>query len=299
MSEITYRGRFAPSPSGLLHAGSLATAIGSWLDARAANGRWLIRMEDLDTPRIQAGADEAILRQLSLFGLESDEKVIWQSKSLERYQRALNQLIQNDLSYPCQCSRKDIERALERNGAVRLRHQELIYPGTCRIHPPSRESSPFTAPLAWRAKLPFDTIISEQHLNLEVGDFILRRADGIFSYQLAVVVDDHYQKISHVVRGADLLDNTPRQIWLQQALKFANPHYMHLPIVCNEAHEKLSKQTQAPAVLPKNEKEVMGFLQNVGQHLGLTLPQEAHTSRSEWFKQASKAWAVKNPLKSL
>lgn len=315
MSEITYRGRFAPSPSGLLHAGSLATAIGSWLDARAANGRWLIRMEDLDTPRNQVGADQEILRQLSLFGLESDEKVIWQSESLERYQSALDQLIESDLSYPCQCSRKDIERALEGHGVVRQRHQELIYPGTCRIHPPNPETTPLinhlvkpsvkpsvkssVKPLAWRAKLPPDTLITGQDLNLEVGDFILKRTDGIFSYQLAVVVDDDYQKITHIVRGADLLDNTPRQIWLQQVLKIPSLHYMHLPIVVNEEREKLSKQTQAPAVLPQNEKEVIQYLQKAGEHLGLVLPKEALTSRSEWLNQATKAWAVKNPLKSL
>lgn len=295
MAGILYRGRFAPSPSGLLHAGSIATALGSWLDARASNGTWLIRIEDLDTPRNQVGADLEILKQLSLFGMVSDEPVLWQSKSLERYQRALEQLIEQGLSYPCQCSRKDIESALAKKGIERQRHQEIVYPGTCR----DQKINPLVHKCAWRAKLLENTLILNQNLNTEVGDFILKRADGIFSYQLAVVVDDDFQKITDVVRGADLLDNTPRQIWLQQALKISTPRYKHLPLVLNDAHEKLSKQTKATPVLPNNEKEVVEILHNAGKHLGLDIPRQVDISRSDWLAYAVNVWALKNPIKSV
>lgn len=293
MQKTSYRGRFAPSPSGLLHAGSLATALGSWLDARASGGTWLIRMEDLDTPRNQAGADLEILKQLSLFGLESDEPVIWQSKSLERFEKTLQELIEKNLCYPCQCSRKEIELTLAKQGIHRERHQEIIYPGTCR----TKNIDITSHQCAWRAKLSENTAILDQHLNTEVGDFVLKRADGIFSYQLAVVVDDDFQKITDVVRGADLLDNTPRQIWLQNALKISTPRYKHLPLVLNESHEKLSKQTKAPELLPKNEEEVVRLLENAGEHLGLNLPKQKDLSRSEWLTKAVNAWAIKYPSK--
>lgn len=295
MAKTIYRGRFAPSPSGLLHAGSIATALGSWLDARASRGTWLIRIEDLDTPRNQAGADLEILRQLSLFGLESDEPVIWQSKSLERYQNSLERLIEHDLTYPCKCSRKEVEVALEKQGVRRQRHQEMIYPGTCR----DQAIDPSLYKCAWRAKLPPNTVISGQHLNIEVGDFILKRADGIFSYQLAVVVDDDFQKITDIVRGSDLLDNTPRQIWLQQALQLSTPRYKHLPLVLNEEQEKLSKQTKATPLIPKNEQETIELLGDAAQHLGLDLPKENAIPISEWLARAVNAWALKNPISPL
>lgn len=289
MSEIDYRGRFAPSPSGLLHAGSLATALGSWLAARAANGRWVIRIEDLDTPRNQAGADLEILRQLDLFGLRSDEPVVWQSKRISFYEKALENLIHHGLCYPCACSRKDIEANLARQGIQRQRHTELIYPGTCRSHPQGINHQT----CAWRAKLPPNTHIGGQDLNHQVGDFVLKRADGIFSYQLTVVVDDFLQGITHIVRGADLLDNTPRQLWLQEVLGYPHPNYIHLPLVVNQAGEKLSKQTHAPELNPKNDIQVIELLHQAGKHLGLILPEpikESSLSKEEWLEQAMNCW---------
>ena len=287
MSDTRYRGRFAPTPSGLLHAGSLATALGSWLDARAADGVWLIRMEDLDTPRNQIGADTQILQQLAQFGLQSDEPVIWQSHRLEHYQRALDNLIELELAYPCTCSRKSILEHLSSSGHLRERHQELIYPGFCR-NKPSNTNSDLNQAHAWRAKVP-DCSIHGQHLPSAVGDFILKRADGIFSYQLSVVLDDAAQGITHIVRGQDLLDNTPRQIWLAKALGFKIPQYLHLPLVCNEHQEKLSKQTQAAPVLPRSELEAVRLLKEAALHLGLPeLP--ATNSVSQYLSFAVNAW---------
>jgi glutamyl-Q tRNA(Asp) synthetase len=288
MSNIKYRGRFAPSPSGLLHAGSLATALGSWLDARAANGDWLIRMEDLDTHRNQPGADEKILGQLAQFGLISDEPVIRQSSRLDAYQKALDQLIFLNLAYPCRCSRKSIEDRLLAQGIHRGRHQDLVYPGFCRDLFGENAPNPHIEACAWRAKTP-DISINGQDLAKEVGDFVLKRADGIFSYQLAVVVDDAAQKITHVVRGMDLLDNTPRQIWLQEEFAYLTPKYIHLPLVVNSANEKLSKQTHASAVLPKSKDEVLVYLNQVASHLGLHMPEKPSTL-AEWLLVATQSW---------
>lgn len=288
MSDTRYRGRFAPTPSGLLHAGSLATALGSWLDARAADGVWLIRMEDIDIPRNQLGAGEQILGQLAQFGLQSDEPVLWQSYDLERYQKALDNLIELNLAYPCTCTRKSILEWLSSTGQARQRHQEIIYPGICRNKPAQEIDSHATQAHAWRAKVP-DCSVHDQHLPSAVGDFILKRADGIFSYQLSVVVDDDAQGITHIVRGEDLLDNTPRQIWLASTLGIKIPQYLHLPLVCNERKEKLSKQTRAAPVLPNSEIEAIVFLKQAGQHLGL--PPLPHTnSVPQWLSFAVKAW---------
>ncbi len=288
MSTSNYRGRFAPSPSGLLHAGSLATALGSWLDARAARGTWLVRMEDLDTPRNEPGADQKILDQLAKFGLISDEPVVWQSKRTSLYQNALETLIKEDLSYACRCSRKDIENQLLAMGILRERNQELVYPGICRdlsqnVPDPHKETC------AWRAKLPSNCFIDDQNLNEQVGDFVLKRADGIFSYQLAVVVDDHEQGITHIVRGADLLDNTPRQHWLQNVLGYNHPKYLHLPVVLNDQHEKLSKQTKALPVLPNSLAETLNYLYVAAHHLGLRIPSSI-THLNDWLNYAITAW---------
>ena len=288
MSNMKYRGRFAPSPSGLLHAGSLATALGSWLDARAANGDWLIRMEDLDTPRNQPGADAGILEQLAKFGLISDEPVIRQSSRLDLYQKALDQLILLNLAYPCRCSRKSIEDRLLAQGTHRERHQDLIYPGFCRDLAVKNAPNPQIEACAWRAKVP-DIRINDQNLAQEVGDFVLKRADNIFSYQLAVVVDDAAQKITHIVRGMDLLDNTPRQIWLQEELAYLTPQYLHLPLVVNSSNEKLSKQTQASAVLPKTNAEVLTYLNQAALHLGIHIPEKPSTL-GEWLLVATQSW---------
>lgn len=246
MSSATpYRGRFAPSPTGPLHFGSLVAAVGSYLDAKHHHGTWLVRIEDLDTPRCLPGMADDILDTLGHFGLHSDEPVIYQSQRTAAYKATFETLKNRGIAYPCCCTRKEIsDSAL--HGI-----EGLIYPGTCRNGlPPGRQAR------AWRVKinknhLIFNDIINgEIHQSLadEIGDFVIKRADGLFAYQLAVVVDDAFQNITHIVRGADLLASTARQIYLQQLLGFNTPTYLHLPVALNEAGEKLSKQTLAEPV---------------------------------------------------
>lgn len=242
-----YRGRFAPSPTGPLHFGSLVAAVGSCLDARAHGGEWLVRMEDVDTPRNVPGAAASILATLEAFGFEWDGEVLWQSRRLEAYRAALDDLKARGLAYGCACSRKEIADSA-RHPAV---DGGLAYPGTCRGGlPPGRTAR------AWRLRVPdaeqafedrLQGVVS-QNLERDVGDFVLLRADGQFAYQLAVVVDDAFQGITDVVRGADLIDSTPRQIHLQHCLEAPTPRYAHLPVATNAAGEKLSKQTLAPAL---------------------------------------------------
>ena len=251
----SYTGRFAPSPTGLLHAGSLVAALAGWLDARTHGGQRLVRIEDVDTPRCVPGADQAILQQLSACGLVPDGPVVWQSQRHDAYQAALNVLIAKDWAYPCGCSRKDIEAA--QSQAV-VRHHAAVYPGTCRHGLQGKDAR------AWRLNvqaveralgLPslthwHDRRLGAQAQNVaeEVGDFVLRRADGLWAYQLAVVVDDAAQGITHVVRGEDLADNTARQIVLQRALGLPTPQYLHTPLVLGDNGEKLSKQNGAKAL---------------------------------------------------
>lgn len=251
---MPYRGRFAPSPTGPLHAGSLVAALASWLDARAHGGTWLVRIEDVDTTRCIPGADRLILDQLAACGLVSDEPVVWQSQRDATYQAALDRLIAQGAAYPCACSRQDIERALLAGGAPRERHHAAVYPGTCR---PENGGLQGRSPRAWRLRVPDAARVdwTDSHLGpqwqdvaLDVGDFILRRADGLWAYQLAVVVDDAAQGITHVVRGEDLADNTPRQILLQRALNLPTPAYRHTPLVLGDNGEKLSKQNGAQAL---------------------------------------------------
>lgn len=240
-----YRGRFAPSPTGPLHFGSLVAALASYLEARQQQGEWLLRMEDLDTPRNMPGAADAILRSLEAFGFEWDGPVVYQSERHDLYAAALARLQEDGLVYPCGCTRKEIA-----DSAI---HgiEGAIYPGTCRSGlPPGKTAR------AWRIRaenrtIGFDDAIQghvAQNLARDIGDFVLKRADGFYAYQLAVVVDDADQAITHVVRGADLLDSTPRQIYLQQVLGLPAMHYAHIPVVLNAQGEKLSKQTQAAAV---------------------------------------------------
>lgn len=240
-----YRGRFAPSPTGPLHFGSLVAALASYLEARQQQGEWLLRMEDLDTPRNMPGAADAILRSLEAFGFEWDGAVVYQSERHDLYAAALARLQEDGLVYPCGCTRKEIA-----DSAI---HgiEGAIYPGTCRSGlPPGKTAR------AWRIRaenrtIGFDDAIQghvAQNLARDIGDFVLKRADGFYAYQLAVVVDDADQAITHVVRGADLLDSTPRQIYLQQVLGLPAMHYAHIPVVLNAQGEKLSKQTQAAAV---------------------------------------------------
>jgi glutamyl-Q tRNA(Asp) synthetase len=279
-----YRGRFAPSPTGPLHAGSLVAALASWLDARAAGGVWLVRMEDLDPPREVPGARGEILRQLAACGLESDEPVMFQSTRGEAYEAAFASLRSRGLVYGCMCSRRDIEAAVAAHPGLR----PGVYPGTCA----RREATPDEV-RAWRVRVPatavpfVDRAVGpvSQRLDSEVGDFVVRRADGLWAYQLAVVVDDGAQGITHVVRGADLLDNTPRQIFLQHALGLPTPRYLHVPLVLNERGEKLSKQTLAPALDTANP---LSALEQAAHHLGL--PRIGAEDRDAFLGAATRAW---------
>ncbi|PUE07629.1 tRNA glutamyl-Q(34) synthetase GluQRS [Limnohabitans sp. T6-20] len=274
---LRYTGRFAPSPTGLLHAGSLLAALASWLDARAHGGQWLVRIEDVDTPRCVPGADQAILQQLATCGMVSDGPVVWQSLRSDVYQRALDTLVARGWAYPCGCSRKDIETAVEAAQAQSVaRHQAAVYPGTCRAGlngKPARAWRLNVRAVQWALGLPLVTHwqdrrlgAQQQNVNEAVGDFVLRRADGLWAYQLAVVVDDAAQGITHVVRGEDLADNTARQIVLQQALGLPTPQYLHTPLVMGENGEKLSKQNGAMAL---DLQQPLQALNAAAQALGL------------------------------
>lgn len=252
-----YTGRFAPSPTGPLHIGSLVAAAASWLDARAAGGRWLVRIEDLDRPRCLPGVADAILHTLEQFGLTWDGEVVYQSERIELYREALRTLETH--TYWCGCSRREIADS-SLGLAVDGAH---IYPGTCRSgHPSARRALRVRTshePIGFHDRVQGD---QKQDLERDIGDFVVYRADGLVAYQLAVVVDDAAQTVTHVVRGADLLDSTPRQIYLQHLLGFPTPHYMHVPVLVNAAGEKLSKQTGATPVLasPQTLREVLALL---------------------------------------
>lgn len=252
---MPYVGRFAPSPTGPLHFGSLVAALASWLDAKSAGGRWLLRMEDLDQPRVIPGAADAILRQLDAFGLEWDGAVVYQSARLALYQDALQKLEAH--SYPCACTRKELEdSALAIDGS-------RIYPGTCRSGLAPGKTGRAIRLRASAAPVRFDDRVQgeiTQCVETEVGDFVLRRADGLFAYQLAVVVDDAAQGITDVVRGADLLDSTARQIQLQRLLGVPTPRHLHVPVATNSMGEKLSKQTRAPDARPEHLAQALEFL---------------------------------------
>ena len=281
-----YRGRFAPSPTGLLHAGSLAAALASWLDARAHGGAWLVRIEDVDTPRCMPGADAAILNQLASCGLEPDEAPVWQSARAALYEPALARLIEQGAAYPCGCTRSDIAQALAAQGAPRPRHGELVYPGTCRdgLHgKPARATRLRTdgPAITWHDRRLGP---QSQHVASAVGDFVLRRADGLWAYQLAVVVDDAAQGITHVVRGEDLADNTPRQILLQRALGLTTPSYLHAPLVLGADGEKLSKQNGAQAL---DLRDPLATLTAAGQALGV---QAQGHSVASWLADAARQW---------
>lgn len=296
---MTYLGRFAPSPTGALHAGSLVAALASWLDARAHGGQWRVRIEDVDTPRCITGADQLILQQLSACGLQPDGEVLWQSRCGALYQAALQGLISRGLAYPCVCSRKDIADAWAAQGQARARHGELVYPGTCRdgMAPAHSQRS-----VAWRLRLPAPCTIAwtdrrlgaqQQDVAAEVGDFVLRRADGLWAYQLAVVVDDAAQGITHVVRGEDLADNTARQIALQRALGLPTPQYLHTPLVLGPNGEKLSKQNGAAPLALHDDAAVMRALNDAAAVLGL--PQHGGPrgdALGAWVAAWMDAWAA-------
>jgi glutamyl-Q tRNA(Asp) synthetase len=237
-----YRGRFAPTPSGPLHFGSLVAAVGSYLDARANGGQWLVRIDDLDPPRVAAGATEDILRTLEDFGLQWDGPVVYQGQRAEAYHAATHRLWRLDAIYPCGCSRKEIADA----GVAGV--EGFVYPGTCRDGLPQARKARGLRATTRGATVEFDDAVQgrvAQDLAREIGDFLIYRADGVYAYHLAVAVDDAEQGITHVVRGADLLYSTPRQIHLQHLLELPVPSYAHLPVVVDSAGEKLSKQTLA------------------------------------------------------
>ncbi|QWD64741.1 tRNA glutamyl-Q(34) synthetase GluQRS [Polynucleobacter sp. MWH-UH2A] len=298
-----YRGRFAPSPTGPLHAGSLVAALGSWLDARANEGQWLLRIEDIDTPRCIPGADLQIQAQLHACGLFWDEEPSYQSRGQEHYQAAFGRLNALACLYACTCSRQTISNTLAAMGIHTPRNQEMIYPGTCR---PS-QLMPYAKDLladskkAWRIALPencqiqFEDLslgIQHQDLSREVGDFVLRRNDGLFTYQLAVVVDDAEQGITHIVRGQDLLNNTARQIFLQNQLGYSTPSYHHLPLVLDANGEKLSKQTLASSINTESDQSALAELRKAAIHLGLRDLPDGDTTIAEWLLAATKAWKI-------
>ncbi|MEQ1525632.1 MAG: tRNA glutamyl-Q(34) synthetase GluQRS [Gallionella sp.] len=320
----TYRGRFAPSPTGSLHFGSLIAAVGSYLDAKHHHGTWLVRMEDLDTPRCVTSAADGILRTLAAFGLHSDEPVLYQSQRTVVYAAALHKLQATGAVYPCCCTRREIA------DSALYGIDGLIYSGTCRnkFHvSPSPQPSPIKGEgaisgrsLSWRvrtdtypsplvgegqgergATIQFNDAIQghiTQDLENEIGDFVVKRADGLFAYQLAVVVDDAFQGITHIVRGADLLHSTPRQIYLQQLLGLPTPYYMHLPIAVNAQGEKLSKQTLAQAI---GTDHVVATLISVLEFLQQQPPVELRDGSVEevlsWAVESWRLEQLKNKLR--
>ncbi|MBC7992268.1 MAG: tRNA glutamyl-Q(34) synthetase GluQRS [Rhizobacter sp.] len=284
--SLRYRGRFAPSPTGPLHAGSLVAALASWLDARVHGGEWWVRIEDVDTPRCVAGVDQLILSQLAACGLHPDEPPLWQSQRSPLYEAALDRLVDAGHAYPCGCTRSDIAQALTASGHNKPRHGELVYPGTCRSglrgKPARAMRLRCDEPIHWS-----DRRLGPQVQNVPdtVGDYVLKRADGLWAYQLAVVVDDADQGITDVVRGEDLADNTARQIQLQRRLGLPTPRYLHTPLVLNDLGEKLSKQSGAQAL---DLHDPLAALREAGRML--MLPTFDAQTSANWLAQAVPAW---------
>ncbi len=247
LSTTSYIGRFAPSPSGPLHFGSLVAALASYLDVHAHQGKWLVRVEDIDPPREQPGAADLILKTLEVYGLQWDGSVLFQSDRSKAYDEVLNKLLLEEKLYPCTCTRK------------RLAGLNGVYPGYCRKNRIIPKQSHGLRLLCNDQIIQFrDRIQGEQSFDLStLGDFILKRKDGLYAYQLAVCTDDHFQGITHIVRGIDLLDSTPRQIYLQSQLNFPHPVYAHVPVITQGNGNKLSKQNHAPAIPLKNPRPTM------------------------------------------
>lgn len=277
MLTPSYRGRFAPSPTGPLHLGSLLAALGSWLFARHAGGRWLIRIDDIDPPREVPGAAAQQLATLAAFGLHSDEPVLYQSQRGELYAQALQQLLEDGHAFACRCSRSDLEASAGRHLGACVNHDPLR-PTAIRLAVPEASLCFFDA-----IQGPF-----QQNLRVDVGDVVLRRADGFWAYQLAAVVDDADCAISHVVRGSDLLDSTPRQIWLQSCLRIDTPSYAHLPLVTDSLGRKLSKSLSA---LPINDTQPLPALCAAWSLLGQTADLPNYGLRPEvWLEHALSAF---------
>ncbi|MBC3918193.1 tRNA glutamyl-Q(34) synthetase GluQRS [Undibacterium sp. CY18W] len=292
-AKQVYTGRFAPSPTGPLHMGSLVAAMASYLDARAHDGQWLLRMEDLDFDRNVKGADQHIIASLQRSGMQWDGEVTWQSHRQPLYETALQEL--GNALYPCSCSRKEIADSRLRLGET----ASQIYPGTCRNGLVAGKTA-----RAWRLCVPDQVYAFEdrlagmqtQNLAIEVGDFVLKRADGFWAYQLAVVVDDAAQGITHVVRGADLIDSTARQIYLQELLGLPTPAYLHVPVVTNAEGEKLSKQTGALAFDRGDNDVLHEALLPAAQFLGLKMASTVEDIPAFW-RAAIQAWKEKIVLK--
>ncbi len=288
---MNYVGRFAPSPSGPLHAGSLVAALASWLDARAHGGRWLLRFEDVDGPRTIAGADTFIVQQLAALRLHADAAPVWQSQRSALYEQALQRLRDAGLAYPCGCTRRDIDAELAGLGVPATRGSQRIYPGTCRAGLNGK------AARAWRLRCGSDgapvlidwqdrrLAVQHQDVTHAVGDFVLQRADGPWAYQLAVVVDDAEQGVTDVVRGEDLADNSARQIHLQRLLGRPTPRYLHTPLVRDAQGQKLSKSNGAAAL---DLHDPLAALRAAASVLELRVPE--HERTSEWLHSAVGAW---------
>jgi glutamyl-Q tRNA(Asp) synthetase len=278
MNTPTYIGRFAPTPSGYLHFGSLVAALASYLDARAANGKWLLRMEDIDPPREMPGAQVAILQTLETYGFEWDGAVLRQSERHEAYQALIDKLLSQGLAYACTCSRKQLEGT------------HGIYPGTCRNAGHGFDNA------AIRIRVPeliyqfTDRVQGEyrQHLGRESGDFIIRRRDGLYAYQLAVVLDDAWQGVTDIVRGADLLDSTPRHLYLQELLGLPQPRYLHVPLLTQPDGHKLGKSYRSP---PLQADQATPLLIRALRALGQQTPDgAAYSQPSELLSWAIKQW---------
>ena len=280
-----YRGRFAPSPTGPLHFGSLVAAVGSFLEARTRGGEWLVRMEDLDPPRVAPGAAEDILHTLAAFGLQGDGPVAYQSARHDAYHCALHRLREKRRVYPCACSRREIADSAVAGA------EGPVYPGTCRGGVAAGKAARALRLDTWGAAVAFEDAIQGRidcELGKETGDFVLYRADGTYAYQLAVAVDDAEQGITDVVRGADLLASTPRQIYIQQLLDLPRPRYVHLPVAVNAQGEKLSKQTLAmPVDRARPLPALVAALSFLGQRPPRTL---ALATVGELWNWASKSW---------
>lgn len=299
---MSYIGRFAPSPTGPLHAGSLLAALASWLDAQVHGGEWLVRIEDVDTPRCKPGADVEILRQLSLCGIVSDRPVCWQSQRATAYQSALSTLLVAGRAYPCACSRTEIDHTISSFGRDVQSNTAHVYPGTCRDGLSERK------PRAWRFRLPssadaqvswVDARLGSQmeQVHETVGDFVLKRADGLWAYQLAVVVDDAAQGVNHVIRGEDLAASTARQILLQRALGLSTPNYHHIKLLRDAQGRKISKQAGAEALVP-GYAAVCAAAHNLGlQPVGVTLGEVLSHSVQQWRIRDHAADATRKPVK--
>ena len=283
---MNYRGRFAPSPTGPLHAGSLVAAVASYADALAHHGHWLVRMEDVDEGRVAPGAADNILRTLEAYGFEWLGEVWFQSRRKRRYRELTEELSRRRLAYPCACTRREIAEA----GQPGI--EGVVYPGNCRNGLPAGREGKAIRLLTDDREICFTDRIQGRHcqvLERDVGDFIIHRADGYTAYQLAVVVDDADQHINQVVRGADLLLSTPRQLYLQELLGFPHPEYAHIPLLLDDRGHKLSKRDQAH---PLSDDDPMPALLQAWRYLGQPLPEETPDKVTDFWQWAAAAWDI-------